>query len=746
MVAIPLLLTFVFFTSYALDVSFGEEENAWGLLGTVLFRPDLGQARSSLDDFGKIMSAILALVLTISSIVLQLASNRFTPHITSLFFRDRVIVCVINFMVAGSVFVCWANYVSGPTFHPRAFAVLALVWVTCSFLLLYPYFAYLFDFLDPHAFVRQITSDALHYAMRAKNVKSSATVFFLRKQTIEGIERLTDIGYNALRQRDNNIGTDVIDALQVFCVLYGNVKPYLHDTWFELDDWIRQTPDFISLSRHAVNDLIERKSWLEWKILRQGQAIFLESMTASKDMCYVVAINTRRLGDSAARRGDVPVLDLAIKFFNTYLRASINAADIRTAYNILHQYRQLGEALVKITMIKRQDGGEENEDIVDVLEQRVRKVARFFRYYALLCVQKPSLAFIADIMAYDLGTMTTIAFYLDSPCHDDLMHVFLTINDSEDGDVQASRGMRFAQIKLATTYLQFDEYDSARKVQADMLAEDPRRLLSLWNELRNVDQREFWEVNDRGTNFNYLAPSQKAQLPCFFGFFDKLRPLALQALRKEGNFSPAEYLRKIQESDDRLTQAARKNALMRESQSSVNLLNGLKEGLNEAEAEDAAKAAGDAAPGGAAGDDGARDDGSDAESSSGGGGGDGPDPQPAPPRLEPIHSPHMRDQSPQRVRFNSALPSISTQGTRLGYNQNNDSTGMMTNPELGNSGPLLMRRPVAMSLADTTAYSAARRDEEAAASAGPRQRPLSSSRRTGRTPTFAVSREPVEEE
>ena len=31
---------------------------------------------------------------------------------------------------------------------------------------------------------------------------------------------------------------------------------------------------------------------------------------------------------------------------NTYLRAALNARDVRTAYNVLNQYRQLAEALL----------------------------------------------------------------------------------------------------------------------------------------------------------------------------------------------------------------------------------------------------------------------------------------------------------------------------------------------------------------------------------------------------------------
>ena len=90
---------------------------------------------------------------------------------------------------------------------------------------------------------------------------------------------------------------------------------------------LNQSPDFVSLSPDAVADIRRHAStWVEWKILRQYQMLFGEGLDRMKDLCYLIAINTRRLGEA---RGGVTAtstaLDLSIKFFNTYLRATINA-------------------------------------------------------------------------------------------------------------------------------------------------------------------------------------------------------------------------------------------------------------------------------------------------------------------------------------------------------------------------------------------------------------------------------------
>ena len=54
--------------------------------------------------------------------------------------------------------------------------------------------------------------------------------------------------------------------------------------------------------------------------------------------------------------------------------------------------------------------------------------------------------------------------------------------------------------------------------------ERPERLASIRDELLNVESREFWEVSDRGVNFDYLGDERKAQLLRFFEWFGDRLP------------------------------------------------------------------------------------------------------------------------------------------------------------------------------------------------------------------------------
>ena len=481
-------------------------------LSAAFVRQDLEHARNTLNGLGEVMAAVLGLALTVSSIIVQLAATRFTPHVTVLFFRDRTNFLILGFFVTASIFVLWVNFSLGEVYVSGWGVLLSMVMMTVSLLLLFPYFAYVFDFLDPGKIIGRITSDGLSAAVPPCPAEPEACRS-RRAGATRAVDNLANIGLNALQQKDKDIASAAIDALERLAIVYGAHKHDLPRAFFSIGPLLRQTPDFVSLSDDSIADLVERRTFLEWKILRQYQMLFGEALFQIKDTCYLLAIDTRRIGEAAGRRGDLHALDLAIKFFNTYMRATINASDIRTAYNILHQYRQLGEFALEFSA----ERGE--PDLAD----RARQIAGFMRYYGSLCYQR-GLTFVTEVIAHDVGQLCEVAFRVRSPVHDDLLDIFLTVDESPETEEQETtlRGVRRAQVKLATTYLLHGRGDLAARIQRDMADEPAARLRSIWRELAQLEDREFWEVNDRGTNFDYLTPRQKAQLARFFAAFPEL--------------------------------------------------------------------------------------------------------------------------------------------------------------------------------------------------------------------------------
>jgi len=81
-------------------------------------------------------------------------------------------------------------------------------------------------------------------------------------------------------------------------------------------------------------------------------------------------------------------------------------------------------------------------------------------------------------------------------------------------------GVRKAQVKLAAYYLMRGLDDKARLISRDMDHEPPERLRSIRQALERVTTKDFWEIIDRGRNFEYMPPAQRACLSTFFGWLD----------------------------------------------------------------------------------------------------------------------------------------------------------------------------------------------------------------------------------
>jgi hypothetical protein len=441
---------------------------------------------------------VLGIVITVVSIVVQLAATRYTPRITPMFFRDPKNLAMLGFFVVTCILGLWVSLSVSRLFVPRAAITLTLCLVTLSLLLIIPYFAYVFDFLDPERIILRIRDQALRLA-----VSEGERLEPRQRAVMGGIEQLSDVAVNAITNRDQLIAQSAVDAIKDFGVGYLPLKGAQSPPWLGLCRGVRQSPDFVSMAPESLDELSADGTWVEWKVLRQLQAVYVVALEELPDIANLIAIDARYLGEAALEVGDRPALKLGIKFFNTFLRGSLNAQKVRSAYNVLHQYRQLAEKILSY-------------DLPDLLVE----IAGHWRYYAHTA-QASHLGFVTETIAYDLATLCELAAQEGSTSHEALLAALLAIDQTPESAAQelTLRGVRKAQIKLATAYLAMDNLPAARQIFLDMKDERPERLRSLKSELGAIQSKDFWEIVDRGTNFDYLDPVRKEKLELFFSWF-----------------------------------------------------------------------------------------------------------------------------------------------------------------------------------------------------------------------------------
>lgn len=474
------------------------------------FSPE--EAQQIMGGVGEVIAAILGIVITVASIIVQLAANRYTPRITELFFRDRTNLAVMSFFVVSAVFSLWMNFsirLGGPgstaqPFVPHYGVLATMALLSLSVLMMAPYFAYVFDFLEPDNVVGRIKASGVARAIRkARPGDHDRTVDDRRLMALSSLEQLADIALNAIEKKDKGIASKTVDSIGELVVAYVPRKADLDPRWFQIRGRLALDADFVSMNAEALGKISSTHTWLEYKALRQLLMVYREAVATMPDLITRIAIDTRYIGQASIVAGDRDAVHVVVKFFNTYMRRALNARDVAAAYNNLNQYRYLAEELLKAGW-----------------SQEVLEIARHFKYYAQTA-QGTGLSFLTETVAFDLCVLNELAYDLRTGARDELLRIFLEVDKEAEAEQQESslRGVRKAQVKLATYYLQRSETALARKIFRDMRDERPDRLRSIRAEMLAITSNEFWEINDRGGVFEYIEPDRRQYIHRFFEWF-----------------------------------------------------------------------------------------------------------------------------------------------------------------------------------------------------------------------------------
>ena len=74
-----------------------------------LLHVDVEMAWNNLGNLAQVVAAILGIAITVVSIVVELAANRYTPRITDLFIRDPVNFAVLGFFLVSCLVCVWIS-------------------------------------------------------------------------------------------------------------------------------------------------------------------------------------------------------------------------------------------------------------------------------------------------------------------------------------------------------------------------------------------------------------------------------------------------------------------------------------------------------------------------------------------------------------------------------------------------------------------------------------------------------------
>ncbi len=493
------LITFasVYFLDHQLTGGAGVADSDGAISRYVRFEP--GLIADALGGLAAMTAAVLGIVITVVSLLVQLTSARYSG-VAQMFLRDRTNVLVMAYYVVTCVIGIACSLSLHSDFVPRAAVLVMMSACAAGLIVMLPYFMYVFRFLEPVNLVARIKSEAVKDVREGAISRAEGTIAAAQGPALAALEELTDITSNSIVGKDKIIASRAVDAIKDFIVEYGTLKGRADERWFKIGEGIRDNPDFVAMDPESLRVLESERTWLEWKALRQYLGIYAEAQSSMPDINYLIAIDTRYVGEAALAKKDTAVVELAFRFMNSYLRAALNARAVRTAYNVLNQYRLLVESMIR--------GGADDMALEGV---------RHMIYYGRTSYDM-QLGFVTETVAYDVSALCEFAHAQKREIDHKMLEMFLNLDQPLRMKKQETglQGIRKAQLKLACYYLAVGADDRAMEIATDMAGEERERLDTIRDQLTRVVSKEFWEIIDRGRNFEYMPPKQKDQMERFF--------------------------------------------------------------------------------------------------------------------------------------------------------------------------------------------------------------------------------------
>lgn len=437
------------------------------------------------------LASTLSILMAIVLLMVQLTAQRYSFNIIGMFVKNpRNVSLVVLFIITIS-FNLWLAASVDDGYIPLFGTYLALGMGTACFGLLLPYFGYLFDTLTPHNLLNALRREVLAAVNSAQHGRKLEQA---RRLAAERVQHIGDITRTAISLSDADVARYSVWILYGTLCDYLERKPSLPPGWFTVEDRYFR-------GRHAltIKEIEEHGTWLEQHIFEDFQAAFSASLTRLEPVNNTVALCCRLGGERALELGDDAALQLLMKFFNSFLRAALNARDARAGYHLSYQYALLADAALE----SRPD--------------RALEITHRIAYYGETALES-GVYWMAVAAAQDLRTLAEASVTRGTP-HETTAHIHEELLDllrlASAKDAPVSPMLEKAVIALGAFHLDAGRGELAGDLARGLASAEPDHLSKLADELAAVTEPQFWELTDRVVNFEYVEEPARARLGDF---------------------------------------------------------------------------------------------------------------------------------------------------------------------------------------------------------------------------------------
>ena len=449
-----------------------------------------------LSPMARAYNNLLAMLLATIGLAIPLTANMHTPKLIDMFLRDRINQFMLGYCALGAANVLFVDFLIGPKYAPLWAYRLAILGALIGWVMIVPYFFYVVRFLDPSnilARLKQQVTSAVESSTRG--VGDPDAVHDLINERLDQIGTLV---LKSIDRADRGVAREGIWSLKRILDHYGEHKQHLPAPWFQVE-----RKDFVGLSDEAIEIVNADRTWFEHRVLTQVFLAYQNALAKTQDVISSLSDAARIIATHAAQRGDEKVLQLAVRFFNSFLREAIKRRDQRATYDLFYQYRLLADAVLERPLL-------------------VNEIARYFRYYSEQAAAA-GMEFVPHIVAFDLSWIVRHAYDGKGAAAPDLLETLLEINHMIAG--KPRRQIVEAKVILGGYFLQHGLEAEARRVMENLEGLPLDLLSTIEHDLLTRTERSFWEVTDRQVRFEWIAPERRVHVQSFVESLKAMAPV-----------------------------------------------------------------------------------------------------------------------------------------------------------------------------------------------------------------------------
>jgi Predicted membrane protein (DUF2254) len=468
-------------------IELGVDLSSGGVPVDHLMTMTANEARHLNNALSRNLNQLMAVSFTTVAIAVPLTANMYSLKFLEFFIKDPVNASVLAFVVfAGlnNTAIAWAIK---DDFVPDTALLFSLALVTVAVALLFPYLYYVFRFLHPNTLLDRLEAEIAANLKTAVRHQGQAARY--RKPVSEGIEHIANIAIRSVDRADRNTAIESVLSLERVARTYWAFKPQLPLAWFEADPGF-----FLGFGSRAVKELTATRIWVEMKVFSQLRQVMSAAVPRTHDLVSAIAKTSRKLGLEEAVSRDVALREMVVEYFNTFIRLSLTRKDDRSVFTLFDQYRMLAESLNSAH------------------PGMVQEIAYYFEYYGQVA-RDTGLPFLVSAIAHDLGLLVQSSFQSWAPNRQALLERFLNYDLKTK---QPLPGVKKAHAILAS-YLMLNEHvEQVALISDSFRGLEPAMIKIIRDELLQITREDYWEVNERRINLDYVPDIQREQLRQFF--------------------------------------------------------------------------------------------------------------------------------------------------------------------------------------------------------------------------------------